>query len=753
MPEHRHVNRLAGESSPYLLQHAHNPVDWYPWGPEAFERARREDRPIFLSVGYSTCYWCHVMERESFENEAVAEEMNRLFVCIKVDREQRPDVDQLYMTAVQLMTRSGGWPMSVFLTPDGRPFYGGTYFPPGDYAGRPGFLSTLRWVADAWQNRREDINRPADRVLDAIRRLSRPPGAEVALTIDQAFVDNLIGRSVSDYDSVFGGFGGAPKFPQETLLELLLAYAKDDGSERSGEAGEEGGRESGAKGEIRGMVAHTLEAMARGGIRDQLGGGFHRYSTDEKWLVPHFEIMLYDNAMLLGVYAQASGQMGRADFAAVARGIADFVIRDMAGPSGEFYTAIDAEVDGREGASYLWTGEQVGQVLSPAEAVVFNRVYGLGAGANFADPHHGDGTPDANVLYLPMALDEAAKGLGMSEAELGRVLEGMRGKLLAARRLRKQPMLDTKVLTSWNALMIRALAIAGRALGEGRYIHAAEAAAEFLLKNHRDADGMLYRTSRNGVRQLSGFLDDYASLAQALLALSDATGDARWRGEAQAIVTQMTRRFSSACGAMYFTDAGTAEVLVRQVTAADTPLPSGNGSAAMVFLRMDRGEESRRIIEAFADALDQQGEAYSTLVQAAMAYVAAHGAMAVAPADAAGLLERQSQAGVAAVKAQGVRVDANRRRVKVWIAPGYHINGPSVPAGLVPTTIHVAGDAQAQITYPPPTGQLRLPDGSAVDIYEGEISIEIDTASGGHAVLQAQPCSAEACLQAVRIEL
>ena len=383
-----HTNRLADQTSPYLLQHQHNPVDWHPWGPDAIETARRENKPIFLSVGYSTCYWCHVMERESFENDRVAAVMNELFVNVKVDREERPDVDQTYMTAVQLLTRRGGWPMSVWLLPDLRPFYAGTYFPANDYQDRPGFVSLLKGLADAYHNRRAEVDASAEDVTSAVRQLAEPPPPKAAMTLDEAWLARVVERSASDYDPRHGGFGAAPKFPRQTLLELLLTYNRRHPDDRRMQ-----------------QVRHALDAMAHGGIRDHLGGGFHRYSTDAEWLVPHFEIMLYDNAMLGWCYAEAYRQTEDRRYAAVARGIFDFVLREMTSPDGAFYTAFDAEVDAREGEPYLWTRAEVEATLAAAgtsEADIhrFCRQYGLDEGPNFADPHHGNGRPEKNVLFL-----------------------------------------------------------------------------------------------------------------------------------------------------------------------------------------------------------------------------------------------------------------------------------------------------------------------------------------------------------------
>jgi uncharacterized protein len=598
-----HTNRLADETSPYLLQHRHNPVDWYPWGPEAFEAARREDRPIFLSVGYSTCYWCHVMERQSFENQAVAAEMNARFVNVKVDREERPDVDQLYMTAVQVLTRHGGWPMSVWLTPDLRPFYGGTYYPPTDQYGRPGFVTLLAALDDAWQNRRPEVEQSADHLVEILRQLAEPPAPKRPVRIDADFVADLIDRSVEDYDPTFGGFGNAPKFPRETLLELLLVYLQDAQSPT-------GNRQS----QIRSKVLHTLDALAAGGIRDHLGGGFHRYSTDARWLVPHFEIMLYDNAMLAWCYVEAFRQTRENRYATVARGVFDFVLREMTSPDGAFYTAFDAEVDSQEGLNYLWTRPEVEQILGPDDARVFSRAYGLDRGPNFADPHHGSGVPDKNILFLPEPLAD----------ELDAKLAPMRQKLYGARAERKQPLLDTKVITSWNALTIRAFAYGGRVLNEPRYLDAAAKATEFLLTRHRLPDGGLCRTSREGQARYPGFLDDYAFFVQALLALRDAgaAGGDRWTNEAAALARQMTEKFGDPeAGGFYFTDKDATDLIVRQKTAADSPLPSGNAVAAMCLVELGQSDTARGVLAAFAASMQANGEGMSSMVQAALLYL------------------------------------------------------------------------------------------------------------------------------------
>ena len=696
------TNRLAKESSPYLLQHQHNPVDWYPWGDEAFEAARAQNRPIFLSVGYSTCYWCHVMERQSFENHGVADEMNRRFINIKVDREERPDVDQLYMMAVQLLTRHGGWPMSVFLMPDLRPFYGGTYFPPQDMQGRPGFVTILRGIDEAWQQRRDDVTRTADQLVRMLSQLAEPARPKQSLLIDAPRVDEWIARSVGDFDSTHGGFGGAPKFPRQTLLELLLTQ----------------------NGPNMQSVLRTLDAMAAGGIRDHLGGGFHRYSTDARWLVPHFEIMLYDNAMLAWCYVEAHRLTGESRYADVARGIFDFVLREMTDPAGGFYTAFDAEVDAMEGQSYLWMAQQIEQVLGKEDAKVFNRIYGVDRGPNFADPHHGDGTPNQNILYLPRPLELTA--------ELEHRLSPMRQKLYEARRQRKQPLLDTKILTSWNALMIRALALGGMVLNEPRYLQAAGRAAEFLLNHHRDPQGELYRSSRDGRPKHHGFLDDYAFFAQSLLALYESTGQSQWRLHAMDIANRMLDQFYEdkvSIGGLYFTRASSTDLIVRQKVGADSPLPSGNAVAAMVLLQLGRVRESAAVLEAFSGQMEEQAEGMSAMVQATLQYIRQSGSLSVS-ADVSSsdrpLSPHQLAEGIVSISAD--RTDPNRLLVRVEIANGFHINAHQPSAGLLATQLTVMGDAASQvrqIDYPP--GEQRSFEFAPepVAVYENTITIAV----------------------------
>jgi uncharacterized protein YyaL (SSP411 family) len=777
------LNRLSLETSPYLRQHQHNPVDWHPWGPEAFETARKLNRPIFLSVGYSTCYWCHVMERQCFENPSIAAEMNRRVVSVKVDREERPDVDQLYMTAVQLLTHQGGWPMSVFLTPDLRPFYGGTYFPPTDQYGRPGFPTLLKALGDAFRNRAGDVESTAEQVLSVLRRLAEPAPPERSMNIDPQFIGDLIDRSIGDYDRRHGGFGTSPKFPRQTLLELLLTYLATQDAHST--AADNQRREN-----VRQIVLHTLEALSLGGIRDHLGGGFHRYSTDTEWLVPHFEIMLYDNAMLAWCYVEAFRQTKDARWAQVARGILDFVLREMTSSHGAFFTAFDAEVDAMEGMPYLWTADEVEDVLllptaiiptdNPAnvpasggmdDVTLFKRVYGLDKGPNFVDPHHGSGSPDKNVLYLPRSLEKVSAETGIDLAVLSERLALARGKLRAARASRKQPLLDTKILTSWNALMIRAFAHAGLVLEQPAYVVAAVRAAEFLLENHFRPSGELLRTS-GGVKSASpsprepigGFLDDYSFFAQAVLALAKADDPQRWTGHARQIVSQMLARFGEADGTrgFFFTDAAATDLIVRQKTGSDSPLPSGNAVAAMVLSEIGREDAALGTIRTFTQAISAQGEAMSAMVQAALLLVQKSGAISVAAGAGPDRPATPEQLAADAVATRADWTGTDEIWVNLVIREGFHLSAhqtdPAIP--MIPTTLTIVG-ADASVEYPPGEEKTLAFTDRPVHVYSGEISLRVRLAApdvGKDAVqlfLSYQACDDSACLAPVkkRIEL
>jgi uncharacterized protein len=540
------ANALAAETSPYLRQHAENPVDWLPWGPDAFARARAEDKPVLVSIGYSSCHWCHVMERESFEDPRTAELMNESFVCVKVDREERPDVDALYMEAVQGMTGRGGWPLNVFLTPEQVPFYGGTYFPPDARQGMPAWTQVLHAIAEAWSANHEEIRAKGSGVAE---RLSG--GAVLTPSpqpIDSAALDAAVDRLRESFDARHGGFGGAPKFPQASVIEFLLL--RDEQA----------------------MALTTLHAMASGGIHDVVGGGFARYSVDDRWTVPHFEKMLYDNALLARAYLHGWQASGDERLRAVCVDTLEWALREMRGPEGGFYSALDADSEGLEGRYYLWSVAELRDALGEdADAAI--AWLGASDQGNFIDPHHPQ--PGLSVL--------SDRGPAPEEA----VRERIRGRLLEARERRVRPALDDKRLTSWNALMISALADAGATLGEPRYLDAAARCAEFLLRELRDERGRLLRTYNDGQAKIEAYLEDYAFLLEALIALFEATCEERWLAEATSVADAMIERFADLERGGFFSTSSLGEALIaRRKDLDDSPIPSGNSSAAMGLLRL-----------------------------------------------------------------------------------------------------------------------------------------------------------------------
>lgn len=548
-PPLRSSNRLAQETSPYLQQHAHNPVDWYPWSAAAFARAKQEDKPVFLSIGYSSCHWCHVMERESFDNAKIAAILNEHFVCIKVDREQRPDIDQIYMNAVQMMTGSGGWPLSVFLTPEGQAFYGGTYFPPESRYGRPGFDQLLYAIAESWEKRRDELLASANKLTAILQGESTIPAHDP----DVAVLRSTYEACKQSFDNRHGGFGNAPKFPQPAILSYLLRVWQ-----RSRDP------------EALLMVTQTLEAMACGGIYDHLGGGFHRYATDAFWLVPHFEKMLYDQAQLIRIYVDAYRATKKADFARVAHETIDYVLRDMRDDQGAFYSAEDADSEGREGVFYVWTPTEIQSLLPEAKATRIMDVYGVTDQGNF---EHG-----TSILNLKLPL----------EPETRESLAEARKVLLESRSRRVRPFRDEKIITAWNGMMIAALAEAGSALGESRYVEAATQAADYILQSMQ-VEGRLQRSSLQGRCSGPGYLDDYAFLAQGLLSLYEATLVPRWLLAADDLARQMVELFGDERGgALFLTGHDAERLLVRDKPQYDGALPSGNAVAAMVLFQLDR---------------------------------------------------------------------------------------------------------------------------------------------------------------------
>jgi len=552
-------NRLASESSPYLLQHAHNPVDWHPWGEEALERARREDRPILLSIGYSACHWCHVMERESFEDPAVAELMNRLFVSVKVDREERPDVDQVYMRAVQAMTGGGGWPLTVFLTPDAVPFYGGTYFPPAPRHGLPSFRQVLVAAAEAFRERRGDVERGSHELVAVLRRGIVPEVGKGGSAPAVRLLDEAVRILAQQFDPVHGGFGHAPKFPQPATLEVLLRQHA-----RTGDA------------QALHMAVTTLRRMADGGVRDHLGGGFHRYSVDERWLVPHFEKMLYDNALLALAYLDAWRLTGHGWLQEVAEDTLDYLLADLRSPAGGFYSARDADSDGEEGRFYVWSEGEVDAALEAGDAALFKRVYDVTAAGNFEG---------RNIFWLPHPLDAVARGAGLEPPEARARLADVRLRLRAARSRRTPPFRDEKVLAGWNGLALRALAEAGGALGRLDYLAAAREGAEFLLAEMR-RDGSLLHAWKDGTAKIGAFLEDYGAVGNALLSLHEASLEPRWLEEARWCCERVVAGFwDEGAGAFHDTGHGAEPLFLRPRDPMDNATPSGNSLAAELLAR------------------------------------------------------------------------------------------------------------------------------------------------------------------------
>ncbi|MBY0526743.1 MAG: thioredoxin domain-containing protein [Gemmataceae bacterium] len=554
------TNRLIHETSPYLKQHAHNPVDWYAWGPEALQKARELDRPIFLSVGYSACHWCHVMEHESFENEEIGRIINEHFVSIKVDREERPDIDQIYMTAVQLLTGQGGWPMSVFLTPDLKPFYGGTYYPPDDRYGRPGFKRLLLALAEAWRTKRKELVESSTQITEQIQAATAVRSGSGELRPE--LLRNTASQLRRGFDRRFGGFGSAPKFPHAMEMRLLLRVWKRFGDDDALD-----------------MVRLTLDRMAMGGMYDHLGGGFHRYSTDAQWLVPHFEKMLYDNALLTVAYLEGFQATGEHFYRDIVEETLGYVLREMTSPEGAFYSTQDADSEGVEGKFFVWSAAEIESVLGADTARIFNDVCGVSGEGNWEG---------YNILYRSRHYAQDAGMLRVPEPELRKQLDEARQKLLAVRSRRIWPGRDEKVLTAWNALMISAFALAAQVLGSRPYADAGERAADFLLTRIRGKDGRLLRTwSAGSEPKLNAYLEDYAFLIDALVSLYEATFSQRWFDAAVELTGIMIDQFSDGAEAGFFFTGRDHEQLVARVKDMhDSSIPSGNSVAATALLRL-----------------------------------------------------------------------------------------------------------------------------------------------------------------------
>lgn len=591
------LNRLIDEKSPYLIQHAGNPVNWYPWGEEAFDKARKDDKPVFLSIGYSTCHWCHVMAHESFEDEEVALLLNESYVAIKVDREERPDVDKIYMSVCQSLTGRGGWPLSIFVTPEGKPFFAGTYFPKSSRMGMPGFVDILNQIAAMWQNDRASVVKASENITTAIQ-----PGTDSVRSVHALNVETLkkgYARLARTFDPIWGGFGAAPKFPTPHHLTFLLRWFKRSGDSRAME-----------------MVEKTLNTMRSGGIFDQIGLGFHRYSVNEKWLVPHFEKMLYDQALLAMAYIEAYQARGKVEFAQVAREIFTYVLRDMTSPEGGFYSAEDADSEGREGLFYLWTPLEVREHLGKELGDLFCRFYGITESGNFEEGR--------SIPHVPVSIQSFVAIEGMDLPGLEKALKDGRNRLFEIRKKRAHPLKDDKILTSWNGLMIAALAKGYQVFGDQAYVDAASDAAKFILSNLRTAGGRLFRRYRQGEAAYPGYLDDYAFLTWGLIELYEATFKISYLEEAIALNQAIIDIFwDKEGGGLYFIGKGNEPLITRSKEIYDGALPSGNSVAALNFLRLGRltgntdlEKKADQLTRFFAAEVTEHPMAYTQLLVA-----------------------------------------------------------------------------------------------------------------------------------------
>jgi uncharacterized protein YyaL (SSP411 family) len=582
---HKHTNHLIHETSPYLLQHAHNPVDWYPWGDEAFEKAKRENRPVLLSIGYSACHWCHVMERESFEDEKIASLMNNLFVNIKVDREERPDLDEIYMNAVQMLTGRGGWPMTVFLTPEGKPFYGGTYFPPEDRYGVLGFPKILQGVANAYHEKPQDVARSVEQILTALQKMS--VSAESQRQFSSAIIAETAEQLARAYDPDNGGLGKAPKFPNVGVYELFLRRFHHSKSSRFLE-----------------MVTHTLKKMAQGGIYDHLGGGFHRYSVDEKWLIPHFEKMLYDNAQLVRIYAQVYCITGEPLFKQVVDETLTYVMREMLHTEGGFYSTQDADSEGEEGKFFVWSEAEITRILGAEASEIFCRMYDVSETGNFEEK---------NILHPILTVEQASKFFRRDRKAIECLISDAKARLFREREKRVKPFRDEKILTSWNGLMLSGLAEGVKISRQPSYLEAASRTGDFIFSK-MFRDGRLLHTYKNGTAKILGYLDDYAFLAAGLLDLCEATGKRSHLQDAVKLAEIMCDEFWDEAGGGFFYTGGSHEQLIaRSKPIFDGSIPSGNAAATQVLLRLYHytGKEhylkrAETVLRAYYSAMESQ---------------------------------------------------------------------------------------------------------------------------------------------------
>jgi uncharacterized protein YyaL (SSP411 family) len=716
----------------------HNPVDWHPWGTEAFERARREGKPVFLSIGYAACHWCHVMERESFEDAATARALNETFVCVKVDREERPDVDDVYMTAVQLTTGRGGWPMSCLLTPEGRPFLARTYIPAGD------LRALCARVRELWRTDRPRLEEAAAQIADAVREQARGLEAGPLRGDDPELVRGAVARLAAEFDRERGGFDRVPKFPPHAALAFLL--------DRGGEAGGEEGLA---------MARKTLDAMASGGVRDHVGGGFHRYSTDAEWLLPHFEKMLYDNALLAAAYARAHA-LGREErYALVARETFDWLEREMAVAGGGYASSLDADTEHEEGLTYTWTVAELREVLGPTEGAWAAAVYGAAPDGNFRDEASGRRS-GRNVLHLPVPLDEVARREGVPLGDVRRRLDAVRARLLAARARRAQPPRDGKVLTAWNALLVSAFAQAGTALRDPELVRRGERLAAFLLERSRDGERLL-RFPKDSGPPIPGFLDDHAHLAEACLDLAEASGDDRHAAEARRLADAILARFQDPAGGFFQSSTEHEALLARTKEAFDTPIPSGNAVAARVLLRLAARfpgtpyrEAADKAVAAFRAVAERAPTGATAMVRAIADRARAPAAQASAAAG--DVRDRRGPAQVDVFLERGEARPGTSVGVVVRVAldPGWHVNASVASrAELVATSLSTVEKAPAAlegVRFPAPTTHGAGRDAVAVHAGTFEIrarlAIPPDAPPGPRKIgllLAFQPCDETSC--------
>ncbi|MGH9307240.1 MAG: thioredoxin domain-containing protein [Acidimicrobiales bacterium] len=673
-------NHLAGETSPYLLQHQDNPVDWYPWGDEAFELARRQDKPVILSVGYSACHWCHVMAHESFEDPATARAMNADFVCIKVDREERPDIDAVYMEAVQATTGSGGWPMTVFMTPKAHPFMAGTYFPPEDRHGLPGFPRVLEAVARAWQERRDELVETGQELRDAVEARTRIPAR--TLLPGTGMLDQALLSLSASFDPTWGGFGPAPKFPQPSMIDLALrAYSANDSPTTLS------------------MATTTLGAMAAGGIRDHLGGGFARYSTDARWLVPHFEKMLYDQAGLLRVYIHAWQLTSDPTWLELADEIATYVSRDLRHPDGGLYSAEDADSEGAEGRFYVWTPSQIEEVLGPEQARVAMEFWGVTSAGNFEG---------ANILHRPLGSELTVRDTGLAEA---------RSRLFEARRSRIRPGLDSKILTEWNAMYASALAQAAAATGRTDWAHDAAAVMDFLIRNsRRDSDGRWLRSWQNGQGHHLAYAGDYAWLTDAFTRLGELTGKAVWIDQARATADSMVDLFIDGQGCLFTTGSDAEELIVRPQDILDGAIPAANSVACVALQRLGALTGQRRysalatdILAALAGPMADQPRAFAHALGAVDTEIFGTTSVVVT-GDRQDLVGRiQGRYLPRSVLAWGERYDSplweGRSDNLAFVCQGYTCRTPSATLGQLDRALDETRHPPAPGRHPPAPGR------------------------------------------------